>query len=162
MTKVGGVFATGSTYGGGVAMFRIAVSAGDSGSIIVTYPGATDERTLHAVTLSEVAAGAPEATEPEEIGSGSPTTITDSITTLTDGAMIITAGHHGNGNALIATGTNHTLNNNQTAASSAGALGSVPVPTAGLVSGIGWNPTTSPTNRMSLFMAAFAPFNPCP
>jgi hypothetical protein len=73
--------------------------------------------------------------------------------------MLVTACANEDGFAMTTVGTNHTLITTLVAGGAhAGALGNIPVDTAGSITGIGF--TASPTpNGEALVVAAFSPIN---
>ncbi len=146
-----------SGFEAGVGMFWMDVTAGDTGTITVTYTDSSiDNKTLHAYTLN-TASGPPERVETTTgTNAGS---LTDNFTNvLTEGAMVVTGGYQGNNNAFTALpgGGTHVINTQVGASSSRGVMGSRPVPVAETPTGIGFS--TSPNyNRMAMIMASFPP-----
>lgn len=151
MTKINSTVTSGSSSDVGVALFYLSVTGGSSGTITITWPASVDRRTLHAYTLSGVQA-TPEENVTAINNSGNATA---SITTATDGAIIVSAGVNRNANALSAVGTDHSVNDSQVTSGHAGAMGNVTTTTAGNVTGIGF--TSSSTSRMAIALAAFPP-----
>ena len=146
-----------SGFEAGVGMFWLDVSAGDAGTITVTYNDSSiDNKTLHAYTLTG-ATGPPESVETTTgTNAGS---LTDNFNVvLTAGSIVVSGGYQGNGNAFVAQpnpGT-HVINSQVAASSSQGVMGSLPVPIATAPAGIGFS--TSPNfNRMAMILASFAP-----
>jgi len=148
-----------NNYEAGLGMFWLDVVAGESGTIVVNFTGGVDDRTLHAFTLSNAAQQAPEASAVNTDNNGG-TSLTANITTLTNGAMVVSGAYQGNPSALTAIGSGHVRDDLRISSSSAGAMGHRPVPTAGPVTGTGYS---AAFNRMVLILAAFRPsFLPCP
>lgn len=139
----------------GLGMFWLAVNAGDSGAITVTYTdSAIDDKTLHAYTLNN-ATGPPERFV---VNSSTvfPTITQDFANILTAGAMIATGGYEGQRTGIgpLPNPGSHVIQNQVLAASSSGVMGSRPVPVAETPLGIGW---TGGFNRMALILASFPP-----
>ncbi|QPJ62539.1 MAG: hypothetical protein G3M70_11925 [Candidatus Nitronauta litoralis] len=139
----------------GLGMFWLAVNAGDSGTITVTYTdSAIDDKTLHAYTLNN-AVGPPERFVVNS-STVSPNITQDFANILTAGAMIATGGYEGTRTGIgpLPLAGTHVIHNQVLAASSSGVMGSRPVPVAQTPLGIGW---TGNFNRMALILASFPP-----
>lgn len=151
MTRITSLQVGGGGGRSGLAMFRLSVTAGTSSTVTVTYPGNASRRSMHVVVLNNCQS-TEEAFNTASSGSGNTTA---SITTLTNGAVVVSGGISGNGNVLSTTGTGHVLDDARTPTSSASALGHVNVTTASTITGIGF--TSSSTNQMVVILASFAP-----
>lgn len=153
LTRAAEVRTTSSAYNG-VGLWYKSVTSGESGNIVVTWGGNNSRRTVMAYVLSN-SLGVTEATATAFSNTGTTTT---GLTTVNDGTIVATACANEDGYTMTAVGTNHTVAATIVAGSHAGALGSVPVASAGAITGIGF--TASPTPRgEALVMAAFTPYN---
>ena len=126
--------------------------------IVITWPQDTDNRSGGGISIYNAAQQGPEASNTKAL-SGSPSTITTSLTTLTDGAWVIDAvgsGSKGSGFSPLESG--QTERYDVTAGSSAGAGSTKYVASAGLTS-MGW---AQNANRLAHVIAAFAPVAPTP
>ena len=138
----------------GVAIFSKSITSGESGNIAVGWTGKNSRRTAYAYTLVN-AQNVVEATATAFSNTG---TVTSGLTTINDGAVVVTACANKDGYTMTAVGTGHVLDSSVTAGAHAGALGHVPVVTAGAISGIGFTATPTP-NGEALALAAFTPYN---
>jgi hypothetical protein len=139
----------------GVGLWGKQVTSGETGNIVVSWAGSNSRRTVMACVLNN-ATGEVEAASTAFSNTGE---VTAGITTLSDGSMLVTACANEDGFAMTTVGTNHTLITTLVAGGAhAGALGNIPVDTAGSITGIGF--TASPTpNGEALVVAAFSPIN---
>ena len=136
----------------GVGLWSKSVTSGESGTITITWAGNNSRRTLVAYTLI----GAQDVVEASATAYNGSGAVTTGLTTITDGAMVVTAGAIGDGLTMSAAGTNHTQDATIIASSHAGAIGHVPVATAGTITGIGFSTSPAPGN-MEVVLAAFTP-----
>jgi hypothetical protein len=152
LTNIASVRTTTSLYNG-VSLWRKSVTSGESGNIVATWSGKNNARTLCACIL----VNAQNVVEASTTSYSNTETTTASLTTVTDGAIVISACVNKDGNVMTAVGTDHTLDS--TVAQSgeqAGAIGHVDVATAGTISGIGFTASPTPSGE-ALILAAFIP-----
>ena len=81
---------------------------------------------------------------------------TTGLTTITDGAIVVTAGSIGNNYTMSAIGTNHNIDTQIAATSLACVIGDVATTIAGGITGIGFSTSPAP-NNMEVVLAAFTP-----
>jgi uncharacterized repeat protein (TIGR02543 family) len=164
MTKITGASmlyngGSGSYYTGG-AMFWLAVSPGQTGSISASFPGSSvDNGSIHALTLSGVDSTGPKAAT--RVGRTS-RPATTSLSGLTAGDIVVTGGSNGNNYELSAYGTGHVRVSSETVggSGSAGAQGYKLV-TDSTSGAIGWTTAySSYYNRGIVSIVGFAPKNP--
>ena len=137
----------------GVSMFSKTVVSGESGNIVVTYSRNNNGRTVHAFTLANVNSATAEATATNFNNTGSTTT---GLTTLTNGAIVVSGGTNRSDSAMSASGTNHSLSDARIGGTIlAGAIGNIPVSIAGSISNIGFTADTMDASAMVL--GAFTP-----
>lgn len=137
----------------GVRLYSRKVQPGQHRTIVVNWKSSMSRQSIHAITLAGVGTATPERTASQRNNSG--TSVTRDITTINDGAYVITGGVAGNNGTFSVTGVNHVLQSSETTNSHAGGMGSVYVPTKGTISNIGF--TSSGTSPMAEVLAAFTP-----
>jgi hypothetical protein len=87
---------SGATAGAGTAyMLEVDLPSTGSYTVTVTHSGAINEYNSGAISWDDIAQQAPEVTGTQTTTSG--TTIQQSVTTVTDGAILFTFASHGNG-----------------------------------------------------------------
>jgi hypothetical protein len=143
---------TTSAYNG-VGIWSKSVTSGETGNIVVTWAGSNSRKTIFAYVLSN-AQNVVDATATSFSNTGTTTT---GLTTITNNTLVVTACANEDGSTMSAVGTNHSVNSTVAAGAHAGAIGNVPVSTAGAITGIGYTATTM--NGSALALVAFRPVN---
>jgi prepilin-type N-terminal cleavage/methylation domain-containing protein len=124
-------------------------------NVVVTATGSCDALAAGAISLTGVAQQAPEASNTH--ANDAQTSISTSITTLTNGAWLVDAVHSGNPNTFTAN-SGQSVRYDRPTSTSEIAGGTLLVTTAGNVS-LGWS--NSGANRLAQAVAAFAPATGC-
>ena len=153
LSNITSVATTTSLYNG-VSLWRKSVTSGESGNIVVTWSAANDRRTVFAYVLSN----AQNVVEVSATSFNNTGVTTTGLTTISDNALVVTAGVNKDGYVMTAVGTNHVVDSSIVAGEHAGAIGHVSVPIAGSISGIGFTASPTPTGE-ALILAAFTPVN---
>jgi hypothetical protein len=126
-------------------------------NVVVTLSQATNELTAGAISLTDVAQQAPEASNTNSnVGQD---TISSNITTLTDGAWLVDVVHCGEESGGFAANGGQSERYDRVTGSSEGAGSTKPVAGAGATSA-GWTFNTG-ANRLAHVVAAFAPATGC-
>lgn len=153
LTSQASVRTTASPYNG-VAIFSKSITSGESGNVVVTWAGANSGRTAFAYTL----VNAQNTVEAVATAFSNTGLVTSGLTTINNGAIIVTACANEDGYTMTAAGSNHTLDSSVVAGARAGAIGHVAVVIATAISGIGFTATPTP-NGEALALVAFTPVN---
>ena len=157
LTKINEAIASDS-YMQCVSLRYLLSPAAGTHDIVITWPQHTDNRSGGGISIYNAAQQGPEASNTKAL-SGSPSSITTSLTTLTAGAWVVDAVGSGNkGSGFTPLESGQTERYDVQASSSAGAGSTKHVATAGLTS-MGW---AQGANRMAHAIAAFAPFSSAP
>jgi hypothetical protein len=152
LTNIASVRTTTSLYNG-ISLWRKSITSGESGNIVATWSGNNNARTLCVCVL----VNAQNVVEVSTTSYNNSGTTTADLTTVTDGAVVVSACVNKDGNNMTAVGTGHILDSTVTASSQqAGAIGHVDVATAGTISGIGFTASPTPSGE-ALILAAFTP-----
>ncbi len=149
------------SYQAGLGMYWLPVTAGDTGTISVSFTGNVDDLSLYAYTLNNTTQTGPQLADVISVAEPAnlPLLVRSFTNNLPAGSMVATTGYQGNSNALIPVsdaGT-HVVDAAETDGSSAGILGSMPIPLASTPTNVGFSPTNPPFNRMVMVLAPFPP-----
>jgi prepilin-type N-terminal cleavage/methylation domain-containing protein len=126
-------------------------------NVVVTLSQSTNELAVGAISLTDVAQQAPEASNTNSnVGQD---TISSNITTATDGAWLVDVVHCGEESGGFAAGAGQSERYDRVTGSSEGAGSTKPVASAGATSA-GWTFNTG-ANRLAHVVAAFAPATGC-
>ena len=160
LTKIDSVEVSSSgTMGRAELWYLLEADLPSSGSynVVVTLSQSTNELAAGAISLTDVAQQAPEASNTNSnIGLD---TISSNITTLTDGAWLVDVVHCGEPGGDFAANGGQAERYDDVTGSSEGAGSTKPVASAGATSS-GWTYNTG-ANRLAHVVAAFAPAQDC-
>ena len=134
-------------------LFYLANPASGAHTVTVTFAGSVNGITAGAVSLSGVAAQAPEAVATNHIGSGS--TISTNISTLTSGAWVVDVVGSGASSVSFTTTTTGMTERYDKPSNGCGGAGSTKAPSATGATTMSWSASSG--SRMVHSVAAFAP-----
>lgn len=134
-------------------IFYLANPATGARTVQVNFAGTVNGVTAGAITLSGVAAQAPQAVATNQVASGS--TITTNITTLTAGAWVVDVVGSGASSVSFTTTTSGMTERYDRASNGTGGAGSTKAPAATGATTMSW--TSSSGSRIVHSLAAFAP-----